>query len=342
MNAQPLVSVLMPVYNGEKYLSEAIDSILNQTYTHFEFIIINDGSTDNTDTIIANYNDSRIVYIKNETNIKLIATLNKGLKLAKGKYIARMDADDISMPDRLKSQVEYMELNPHVGICGGDVEISWGEKIVAANYPHNDNQIRLHMLQNTPFAHPSVMLRKSVISGFNLAFDHNYIHLEDYAFWYKLSHYCQMHNLNTILIRYRRHTNQISTIHSNAQYNLTITLRNFIFSDLLPQKKENEYALLSDFFNLELITSWQSDKLYALAPLLIDFIAEAKYNYNNTDVVNFIKKRFWDICCLSTQNGLLVLKAFNKIDSAINLNITGNNKVKFILKCIFKLVPRNK
>ena len=109
--SKPLVSVLMAVYNGEKYLLEAIESILNQTYTNFEFLIINDGSTDSTEEIILSYSDQRIRYIKNEQNLKLIASLNKGLDLAKGKYIARMDADDISLPDRLEKQVNFLERN---------------------------------------------------------------------------------------------------------------------------------------------------------------------------------------------------------------------------------------
>jgi glycosyltransferase involved in cell wall biosynthesis len=99
------ISVLMPVYNAEKYLKESICSILNQTYGDFEFLIINDGSTDKSEEIILSFKDERIVYHKNESNIKLIATLNKGIALARGKYIARMDADDISLPDRLLHQV---------------------------------------------------------------------------------------------------------------------------------------------------------------------------------------------------------------------------------------------
>ena len=112
------VTVLMPVYNGEMYLREAIDSILHQTFTDFEFLIINDGSTDNSETIILSYDDSRIRYEKNDSNLKLIATLNKGIELAKGKYIVRMDADDISIPDRIEKQVAFLEKNPDVGICG--------------------------------------------------------------------------------------------------------------------------------------------------------------------------------------------------------------------------------
>ncbi|SVC41049.1 uncharacterized protein METZ01_LOCUS293903, partial [marine metagenome] len=110
----PLITVLMPVYNGAKYLNEAIDSILNQTFQNFEFIIIDDGSTDDSVKIIKSYDDNRIRLVENRNNLGQSETLNKGLSLTRGKYIARMDQDDISMPERLKKQFEFMENNSDV------------------------------------------------------------------------------------------------------------------------------------------------------------------------------------------------------------------------------------
>jgi glycosyltransferase involved in cell wall biosynthesis len=105
------ISILMPVYNGEKYLREAIDSILNQTFTDFEFLIVDDGSTDNSVEIINSYQNSRINLVKNDKNEGLVYTLNRGLSLAKGEYIARMDCDDISLPERLKKQIDFLDSN---------------------------------------------------------------------------------------------------------------------------------------------------------------------------------------------------------------------------------------
>ena len=123
---KPMVSVVMPVYNGSKYLKEAIDSILNQTFTNFELIIINDGSTDNSEDIIFSYQDRRIYYLKNEHNKGICITLNRGLDNARGKYIARMDCDDISMPQRLAKQVNYLERHRDVGALGTDI-ITFGK-----------------------------------------------------------------------------------------------------------------------------------------------------------------------------------------------------------------------
>ena len=138
----PLVTVLMPVYNGEKYLKEAIESILNQTFKDFEFLIINDGSTDNSVKIIQSFNDLRIRLIHNESNIGLIKTLNKGLKLSNGKYIARMDCDDVSLPKRLSVQINFMEKHPEIGVCGSWVKIIGLEQKFINKYPQKHEEAR--------------------------------------------------------------------------------------------------------------------------------------------------------------------------------------------------------
>src|SRR5574344_639787 len=112
----PKISVVMPVYNtDETFLRESIESILNQSFKDFEFIIINDGSTNNAEDVILSYKDERIRYYKNDINLKLIKTLNRGLLLAEGEYIARMDSDDISLPTRFQTQVEFLGKNPNIG-----------------------------------------------------------------------------------------------------------------------------------------------------------------------------------------------------------------------------------
>jgi hypothetical protein len=132
------------------------------------------------------------------------------------------------------------------------------------------------------------------------------------------------------------HSAQISSVHRNHQLSLNAELRNHIFSKLLPGKSDDGYALLSNFFTLDTAATWPADKLYTLSLLLVEFVNGAKHNYNNPDVVNFIKKRFWDICCLSTQNGIMVLKAFNALNPTINLNINTTLRIKFALKCYLK------
>lgn len=157
----PLVSVVMPVYNGEKYLPEAIDSILKQTFTDFELLLINDASTDNSEKIINSYNDSRIIYIKNEQNLGLIKTLNKGLDLAKGEYIARMDQDDISSHERFAKQIALFESNLEIGVCGTWFTLfreNHEDQII--EHPEYNDSIKIGLLTSCFIGHPTVMMRK--------------------------------------------------------------------------------------------------------------------------------------------------------------------------------------
>ena len=225
-----LVTVLMPVYNGKKYLKEAIDSILNQTYSDFEFLIINDGSTDNSENIINSYNDSRIRYVKNECNLKLIVTLNKGIQLAKGKYIVRMDADDISAPTRIEKQVAFMEQNEGVGICGswftafGDVAES------ICKYKEHHNEILFKMFYQCHFCHPSLIIRKKVFEDLVIPFDKQFIHAEDYELYFRLSTKWKFHNLQDSLIKYRIHGSSVSRQNQKVQLEHSLQIRKMFFS----------------------------------------------------------------------------------------------------------------
>ena len=199
--ATPLISVVMPVYNAEKYLREAIDSILNQTYTNFEFIVINDGSTDGSADIVRSYNDPRIVFVDNPKNAGLVAVLNQGLDMARGKYIARMDADDISMPERFKKQIEFMEKHRNVGVSGTFFHI-FGDGIdrieTKTLYPKLKD-----MLATSPVGHPTVMMRRNVLNKYNLRYDPRYKHAEDYELWLRVRKYTKIANIPEVLLNYR-------------------------------------------------------------------------------------------------------------------------------------------
>lgn len=200
-----IVTVLMPVFNGEKYLVQAIDSILSQTYKNFEFLIIDDGSTDKSIKIIKKYKDPRIRLVRNKKNIGLIKTLNKGLSLARGKYIARMDCDDISLPKRLEKQVRFMEQHPDIGVCGTALKLI--NKNVTWYYPTDPDFFKCKLLFTCCIAHPTVMFRKSVIENMKYR---KYEHAEDYYLWVTLSEKTKMATLPDVLLKYRLHPNQIS------------------------------------------------------------------------------------------------------------------------------------
>lgn len=209
----------MPVYNGEKYLKEAIDSILNQTYTNFEFIIINDGSTDCSEEIILSYTDTRINYISNSANIKLIKTLNVGLNAATGKYICRMDADDISVQNRIEVQVDFMENHPEYVLAGTYVNTinELGQLQKTIEYYTQDEDLRFAMIHYCPFIHPSVILRSDRIKKNNYHYLEEYIHAEDYHLWTILANEGKVANIPLYLLNYRVHPEQISSVHEQFQ-----------------------------------------------------------------------------------------------------------------------------
>ena len=201
----PKVTVLMSVFNGDKYLSEAIDSILNQTFTNFEFLIVNDGSNDRTEDILKSYSDVRIRIINNYNNMGLAKSLNKGLRIAKGEYIARMDADDISLPTRFERQVEFLDKNKHVGLLG----TSWyaingdGERIGTNRAVSGKHAVHF-------ICHGSVVMRKRCLE--KVGFYREVLELaEDYDLWLRISEKFDVSNLSEPLYMHRVHVNSVST-----------------------------------------------------------------------------------------------------------------------------------
>ena len=202
MKKEPLCSVIMAVYNGEETLKEAIDSILNQTLKEFEFIIVDDASTDNTELIIKSYDDPRIRYRKNNENKYLGPSLNEGIKIANGKYIVRMDADDISYSNRLKVQYEFMEAKPSIGIAGSWADI-FGIKSGELIYETNNFEIKLKLLFECHILHPSIIIRKSLIDNNELFYDSVLQHSEDYDLFVRSFKLTDFANINKKLINYR-------------------------------------------------------------------------------------------------------------------------------------------
>jgi glycosyltransferase involved in cell wall biosynthesis len=235
----PTVSVIMPVYNGAVFLHAAINSILTQTFTDFELIIVNDGSKDNTEDIIRTFKDGRIVYIKNEVNLKLIKTLNKGLDLAKGKYVARMDADDISLPYRLEKQIEAFNSNSQIDIVNVNAFIlSEDGKYYREQKSHsslsNDSIKYLIPLQNF-ICHPGVMVKTELLKHYKYADDISKEHIEDFDLWNRmLQDGCYCYTIPEFQLLYR--DNSLSINHTEKRRQVE---RMFSLSKTLLQRRFN-------------------------------------------------------------------------------------------------------
>lgn len=222
-----LVSVVMPAYNAEKYISIAIESILEQTYRNFEFIIIDDCSNDKTFDIIQSFKvkDKRIILIRNNKNIGVTKSLNKALEEARGKYIVRMDADDWSYPERLDTQIKLMEDQPEVVVSGSYIEVcdSKLKTKYIRKYHLDDVSIRKHLFRYSPFAHPATIWKAAILK--KERYDERINVCQDYELYFRIGKIGKFMNLDKLLLKLRMHERSISTTLSDIQSKNTVLIR---------------------------------------------------------------------------------------------------------------------
>jgi glycosyltransferase involved in cell wall biosynthesis len=288
--SKPLVTVLMSVYNGEKFLREAIESILSQIFTDFEFLIINDASTDSSREIVLSYQDDRIRLIDSEENIGLTKSLNKGLKLARGEYIARMDADDISAPERLQKQFDYLENNPSLTVVG-----SWaflidenGKPIGESHIPADFGSIMGDLFFYNPIMHSTTFFNKEFILRIG-GYDENFIRAQDYELWIRIiKNKGKIQNIPEYIIKYRFHLDNITTLQFNRQEDTARKIIKIAYKKLLNKKISiKKISLMRELFlERENITSINKLMLYFLLKGLKKRI---KHIFRNNDA---IVKRF--------------------------------------------------
>jgi glycosyltransferase involved in cell wall biosynthesis len=261
-----MISVIISAYNNDKYIEEAIESILKQSYSNFELIIINDGSTDNTSKIIhklANL-DNRIIVIDID-NIGISKARNKGLELAKGEYIAIMDSDDVALPNRLEKQLNFLIKN-NLDFCGSNIKTFGKTKYQIWKYPISEIDIKYLMLLDTTFAHPSVLIKSDLLKKYK--YNTQYQAAEDYEIWVRLINDGFMcSNVNEVLLNYRIHEKQTVTVKSNYKddnFNKSNSLYIDNFELELPFQKEyikklmnrNTMLVKKDIKNLFILESF--------------------------------------------------------------------------------------
>lgn len=227
-----LVSVIMSNYNTpEEFLRHAIESILNQTYQNFEFIIIDDCSSDNSLTIIETYTDPRIKIIRNDKNLGITKSLNKGLDIAEGEFVARMDADDISFKTRFEKQVSFLKSHPDHIVCGtgveliGDWETKHSNKFICRTIPRKD-EFRIHLLfGNYPnIVHPTAMFNRNLLLKYEIKYNENYPLAQDYRMWVSCSEVAECTNLPEPLLNYRVHNKAVSNDKKEQQKNIAFQI----------------------------------------------------------------------------------------------------------------------
>lgn len=332
----------MPVYNGEKYIRDAIESILKQTFTDFEFLIINDGSTDRSIDIIQSYNDSRIRVVNNERNLGLIATLNKGFDLAQGEYIARMDCDDISLPERLEDQVKFMERHLEIGVCGTKVKTICKKVPFVLNYPTNSNLIKSRFLFGPGIAHPSVIFRKSLIEKYSLRYDPRFVRAEDYEFWIRCSKHFPLSNIDKILLLYRLHPEQVGKMYKDIQQKTSNKIRFMQIERLGINPSEEEYELHQDISTYKFQSSKDFLNKSHLWLLKLSHANKMNNYYPEPSFSEVLAERWFHICNNAANLGLIVWKMFWQFPLTRELHMTCEQKFKFFIKSLIRMGSRCK
>lgn len=335
-----LISIVMSVYNGEKYLKEAIESILKQTYSNFEFIIVNDGSIDNSLKIIKKYSekDNRVIIINNEENKGLIYSLNKGFELSSGKYIARMDADDISEKNRLEEQVNFLEKNTNVAMCSTYIKMFKDNyKILLKKFVSEtrSEKIRTNLLFKNYIAHPTIMIRKEIIDKYNLKYNLEDKGMEDYGLWLYLSKYENIATIPKYLLKYRFLGNSISskTLEDIENHKLKlkkIYLREFgDFFESFSDKKLDIHTEIALISNLKEYKYTLEEKKEYLKIFNEEFIR--KYNYELIQLENESRNQLENCYIHQEKIHNIIIK------NTIKTKISKMLKIK-MLKIIKKIV----
>jgi glycosyltransferase involved in cell wall biosynthesis len=260
VNGNPKITVLMPVYNCELYIQEALESILHQTYSDFEFLIVDDASNDETVSIIKKYDDPRIQLIEKPLNTGYTNSLNYGLTIAKGKYIARMDGDDISFPERFFKQVSYLEANPDVVLCGTSYKIIGNNKKLS--FPENHDAIKLALLRGNCIAHPSVMIRKKILDDFSIIYDTSKEPAEDYDMWVRLLSIGELHIIQDVLLEYRIYNTQVSKKRAEEQKKNDIKIKFLLFNHLDIIIEADELNFLINFYKEKEAIDFREIKIF--------------------------------------------------------------------------------
>lgn len=310
----PTISVIMPVYNGEKYLREAIDSVLAQTYTNFELLIINDGSTDKSKEIILSYHDPRIRYIENEKNLKLIATLNRGVALSQGDLIARMDADDVCLPNRFEKQVAFLNKHSDVDLCGSWAIRIDGEGKTTGRIKNIDASelLRCAVYFTCPFVHPTVMIRSHVLKA-NF-YNPNFPDVEDTELWHRLGlQGCRMANIPRYLLKYRWHGENISA--KKEDYVIAVKKRIFRPSmESFMDRPLSEEEMDLHLFSFLLHRFGERQHQHAIGDIsrektYLEVLYQknlAKKTFRHKEWTGFLFSR-WVVCCITAKKPLKAL-----------------------------------
>lgn len=329
---KPKITVLMSVYNGEKFLRQAVDSILNQSFKNFEFIIIDDGSTDRTAEIVKSYKDERIKFIQNEKNVGLAKSLNRGIQLAKGEYIARMDADDLSLPRRFEKQVKFMDKDPKIAICGTWLKLFGNNKSEIWKVPSDFEKIKCLMLFYPAIYHPTVFIRKAFLERYNVYYNESFNCSQDYDLWTRVAEKAKISNLKEVLLLHRVHPDRLGVIRGSVQVENANKVRLSLIHRLGIYPKNKEFAIH------KAISYWQfkpGKEFVVDAERWLKKLVEAnrvKRIYSDLIFSQVLAEKWFLVCSNATHLGFWAWKKFWDSPLSKQANLTLKQKISFALR----------
>lgn len=340
MRSDPKVTVLLAVHNGGSYLREAIRSIVSQEHGDFEFLIIDDASTDGSAEILDSCNDARIRRVRNNDNVGLTVSLNKGLSLARGEYVARMDSDDVSLPQRLSRQVEFLEAHPEVGLCGTWVEIIGETAGQVWKYPTEPDLIKCRLLFESPLAHPSVMMRKAALAKAGLSYDPRFRRAQDYDLWARAVRHFPIANVPEVLMRYRIHPRQAGVQSFDEQQQAAWLVREtqLLTLGICPSTGEaaihqalstGKGAATQDFVEGAGAWLWKIKNANDIARI-----------YPEPVFTKDLANRWFNVCKETTALGMWTWRAFRKLPLSRYRDVRMKKRITFALKCGVRWNPR--
>lgn len=293
----PKISIIMPLYNSSEYLKESIESILNQTFSDWEFIIINEfGSDDGSREIVEQYAkvDKRFILLQNETRLGISESMNRGLAIAKGEYIARMDADDISLPQRFQKQLDFMNNSPEIVMCGVKVEI-FGSNPFEWSLETDTERLATNILFYSPCVHPTIMIRKSFLDKFKITYNNEYRASEDFDIFARICEHGKIANLNEVLFRYRIMQNNATFKNNDIGLVIYNQVMHGQFKKLHLSFSEQEIKLLSPHYSMKGAKGKEVIQRLIQLDLLLKRILVANETlkiYNQNSLMYTLNKRY--------------------------------------------------
>lgn len=332
----PNLTVLMTVYNGEDYLRETIESILNQIYRDFKFLILDNASTDSSREIIRSYDDPRIELVALPENIGQVAALNKGLNMIDTPLVARMDADDISLPRRFERQVAFMETHPEVGVLGTFARVFFqqSKREIKYRWPTNPEDIKVRLMFECCLPHPGVMLRKTFFDQYGLRYDEKIGHSFDWELWQRAADHFDLANLPEFHLRYRLHPENESKKTAHLQNKAALKL----YDRSLKQLDLNHHPLHRVHQDVAFETFNVINREPEFLNQVVQWFRELENAnkkrgiYSEEALHRFLRNRLFILLHYNTAHPRLILKMFFK--ERIYRDVGAFRSIKFLVKVL--------